>query len=436
MRVLMISGELIGSAVIHQLTKEGHEVKLFVAHQDRKDCLRGFVEQVDDWEAELSWVGKDGLIVFDDVIFDNLADKLRENGYSVFGGNVESNKMELNRSYFQQILIESGIKTLPSYDFPTPDEAIEFVKKNPGYWVLKQNTHISALNYVGQNAKGIDILDMLEYYKEQKITPLHLQKRVTGVEIGVGRYFNGKDWVGPIEINLEHKHLMNGDIGPLTAEMGTLMWYETDEGQPLFQATLAKLKSHLIAIDYRGDIDVGCIVNEEGMWPLETTTRFGTPSTELQCELQISPWGEMMKAIADGKLYDLTYYDEYGVVVSVTVPPFPFAPDIASEARVMTSKGMTLFFSEDFTTDDLTHVHFEEISKTQLENGKMRYYHAGQHGYALYVTGKGGTVEDARKNVYQIVDKVSLPNMMYRTDIGLKFLNEERKKLFDCGWIT
>lgn len=436
MRILFISGELIGSAVIHQLKREGHEVKLYVEHPDRKDCLRGFVEQVDNWEAELPWVGHDGLIVFDDVVFNDLPDKLRSDGYSVFGGSVASNKMELDRAYFQQILIESGVKTLPSYDFSTPDEAIEFVKKNPGYWVLKQNTHISALNYVGQNSNGHDILDMLEYYREKGIAPLHLQKKVTGVEIGVGRYFNGKDWVGPIEINMEHKHLMNGDIGPLTAEMGTLMWYETDEQQPLFQATLAKLKNHLIAIDYRGDIDIGCIVNEEGIWPLETTVRFGTPSTELQCELQISPWGELLKAVADGKPYDLTYHNTYGIVVSVMVPPFPFAPDIASEARVMNSKGMTLFFSREFTAEDLIHVHFEEISKTHLENGKERFYHAGYHGYALYVTGKGNTVEEARKNTYQIVDMISLPNMMYRTDIGLKFIREERTRLLDWGWIS
>jgi cystathionine beta-lyase family protein involved in aluminum resistance len=36
----------------------------------------------------------------------------------------------------------------------------------------------------------------------------------------VARFFNGNDWVGPIEINVEHKSFLNDNIGPLTAEMG------------------------------------------------------------------------------------------------------------------------------------------------------------------------------------------------------------------------
>lgn len=436
MRILFISGELIGSAVIHQLIKEGHEVKLFVEHPDRHDCLRGFVDHIDSWEEELEWVGGEGLIIFDDVNFGNTPDQLRAKGYSVFGGSAASSEIELDRELFQNIMANAGIKTLPSFDFDTPDEAIAFVRSHPGEWVVKQNSHISALNYVGRRQDGQDIIDMLEYYKDSGIAPLHLQQKVTGVEIGVARYFNGKDWVGPIEINLEHKPLMSGNIGPLTAEMGTLMWYETDENQPLFQATLAKLKDFLTEIEYKGDIDIGCIVNKDGVWPLETTTRFGTPSTELQCELQISPWGETLKAIADGSEYNLQYHDDYGIVVSVTVPPFPFAPEIASTANTISSKGMSIFFADDFTPEDMEHVHFEEASKRTLSNGTEHYYLGGHHGYALYVTGRGKSVEAAQKNAYDIVRKVFVPNMMYRTDIGTKFIDSEKAKLEEWGWIT
>lgn len=436
MRILFISGELIGSAVIQQLIKEGHAVKFYVKHPDRKGCLRGIAEQVEDWEVELPWVGRDGLIVFDDVIFGDLPDTLRRSGYSVFGGNAESNKLELDREHFQTVLAEKGINTLPSYDFTTPDEAIDFVRKNPKQWVLKQNSHISALNYVGQRNDGQDILDMLLFYKDKGITPVHLQQKVTGVEIGVGRYFNGQDWVGPIEINLEHKPLMNGDIGPLTAEMGTLMWYETSEEQPLFKTTLAKLKDYLTSIDYKGDIDIGCIVNEAGAWPLEATVRFGTPSTELQCELQISPWGEALKAMADSKPFDLKYHEDYGIVVSVAVPPFPFAPDDASRAHTLTSNGITIFFADDLTADEMNHIHFEEVSKTTQTDGRDRYYLAGHHGYALYVTGRGKTVEEARDRVYQIVKKIFIPKMMYRTDIGERFIRGDRELLKKWGWIS
>ncbi|MCA9354886.1 MAG: hypothetical protein KC877_05180 [Candidatus Kaiserbacteria bacterium] len=437
MKVLFISGELIGSAVVHQLIKEGHDVKLYIDHEDRQDCFDGIVERVESWEDELDWVGKDGLIVFDDVTFAGEQDRLREAGYSVFGGDSKSDKLEIDRLHFHDVLEAHGIKTLRAYNFETADEAERFIREQNGSkkWVLKQSSHIGMLNYVGQRQDGQDVFDMLKIYREKNISPVHIQQRAEGIEIGVGRYFNGNDWVGPIEVNLEHKPLCNGDIGPLTAEMGTVIWYENDETLPLYQETLAKLKPYLQEINYKGDIDIDCIVNAEGVWPLEATMRFGTPSTELQCELHESPWGDFMKAIADGQPYDLQYKTDYGIVVSVVIPPFPFAPEIFGDSNIETCQGVSVFFKDNFSKEDMEHVHFEEVSRTVSDDGQERYYLSGKHGYALYATGHGETVEEAQQKAYDIIKKIIIPEMFYRTDIGDKFVREDRQQLKDWGWI-
>ena len=67
---------------------------------------------------------------------------------------------------------------------------------------------------------------------------------------------------------------------------------------------------------------------------------------------------------------------------------------------------------------------------------KNRYVHAGKHGYVLYVTGRGETVEAARTNAYNVINKIHIPKMFYRTDIGSKFAAEDRQKLLDWGYIT
>lgn len=108
-----------------------------------------------------------------------------------------------------------------------------------------------------------------------------MQKKVEGVEIGVARYFNGDDWVGPIEFNIEHKSLFNNDIGPLTGEMGTVMWYSDDENNKLFQKGLEKLKPFLKKIKFKGDIDINFIIKEDKIYPLEATARFGCPAIYL-----------------------------------------------------------------------------------------------------------------------------------------------------------
>ncbi len=435
MRVLFISGELIGSAIVHKLIKEGHDVKLYIEHEDRKNCFGGMVDVVDEWKNELKWVGKDGLIIFDDVIFNGEQEHLRSAGYSVVGGDSKSDKLELNRKFFQDTLEKYGITTIPSYSFKTIDETMEYVKKNRDTWVIKHGSHMSTLNYVGQREDAKDVLDILKIYKQKNISIDQLQKRVYGVEIGVARYFNGNEWVGPIEINIEHKALCNDDIGPLTAEMGTLMWYEEDENLPLFKKTLSKIKDYLIDINYKGDVDINCIINKDKVWPLEATMRFGTPSTELQCELHKSPWGDFMKAVADGKKYNIDYHKGYGIVISIAVPPFPYAPKIFNNSNIETCRGVSVSFKEEMTKEEMDQIHFEEVSVTKKSKGNEKYYISGKHGYVLYVTGHGKTVKEAQKEAYGVVNKIIIPKMFYRTDIGDKFIKKDKKLLKKWGWI-
>src|SRR5205807_2351897 len=112
-------------------------------------------------------------------------------------------------------------------------------------------------------------------YLSSKIGTFQLQEFVKGVEIGASRFFNGKDFVGPVCMGVEYKRLCSGDVGPLTGEMGTLIFWRDDTR--LFRETTSKLKSQLAAVNYVGYIDINCIVNAGGIFPLELTCRFGYP---------------------------------------------------------------------------------------------------------------------------------------------------------------
>ena len=52
----------------------------------------------------------------------------------------------------------------------------------------------------------------------------------------------------------------------------------------------------------------------------------------------------------------------------------------------------------------------------KLVDGDWRL--AGNSGYALVVTGSGSTMDEARREAYNRVKSVLIPNMFYRTDIG------------------
>ena len=436
MRVLFISGEMIAADLAYRLKREGCEVKLFIEDESRKDCFENMVDKTSDWKKELGWVGKDGLIVFDDVGYGREQDELRKQGFAVFGGSEDSDKLEKDREFAQGVLESCGMTVKMSKDFSDIESALEYIKKNPAKWVVKQNNHKSSLTYVGVLSDGSDVGSILKSYNkynhDEAIKTISLQKKIEGVEIGVARYFNGNDWVGPIEINIEHKAFLNGDVGPLTGEMGTVLWYEDNENNKLFKSALAGLKPCLKKINFRGDVDVNCIVNQTEIFPIEITPRFGCPSTHLHEELHLSLWKDFLLAVAKGEKCDLRYKKGYSVVVSVAIPPFPLPyKSIASDYYL---KDVDILFKEEISEDERERIHFEEVS-LRKEGGKEQFYIAGSNGFILYVTGSGETVADARKKAYDLVDKIVIPKMMYRTDIGLKLIEKNQKLLKKWGWI-
>ena len=70
----------------YRLRREGNEVKIAIQERDFAKVGSGFgLIKVKDWRKELSWVGKDGLIIFDQSGFGKEQDDLRKAGYSVVG---------------------------------------------------------------------------------------------------------------------------------------------------------------------------------------------------------------------------------------------------------------------------------------------------------------------------------------------------------------
>ncbi|MDX9913160.1 MAG: hypothetical protein RBS77_01100 [Candidatus Moranbacteria bacterium] len=432
MNVLFISLDLSGADLAYRLRTEGHQVRFFVEEKSQKCNYQRMISKVKDWKKELDWVGKaDGLIIFDSIGYGKEQDKLRKEGYAVIGGCELADKLEHDRQYCKKVFANYGVPVIPSKGFTNVDDAMDYVRKNKGPWVVKQNGHADKIfNYVGNFEDGRDVTDVLKNYyryKNSECTTIDIQKKAVGIEIGVARYFNGEDWVGPIELNIEYKDLYSGGLGPKTYEMGTLMWLVDDENNKLFKETLDKLKNYLKKIDFRGDVDINCIVDGDNVYPLEVTTRFGWPATHLHVELIKSPVGKFLKAVAEGKQYDLKYKKEFATAVLVATPPFPY--DI--KLNKYSPKGEFIYFSSDFTVEDLSHVHFEEVSKDRCGN----FFISGSSGFVLHVTQSCKTAKGAQKKSLDIIKKIVIPKKFYRNDIGSDFHLKDRKTLKKWGWI-
>jgi phosphoribosylamine---glycine ligase len=158
------------------------------------------------------------------------------------------------------------------------------------------------------------------------------------------------------------------------------------------------------------------------VYPLEFTSRFGFPTISIQMEGMISPWGELLHALASGQDYNLKTKKGFQVCVVIATPPFPFYDKVAFNKY---SKEAVIIFKK----DKMDGIHLGDV---KFVDGDIVL--AGVTGYALVITGSGSTMEAARKQAYNRVANITLPNMFYRTDIGLRW-SRDSDKLHTWGYL-
>lgn len=414
-KFLFVSLDALITDIAWQASKEGNDVKYYIGNKDEADIGDGFVNKVEVWEDHVDWAD---VIIFDDVLGQGaVAQKLRQQGKAVVGGTPYTDKLEDDRSFGQDELKKHGVDIIPYKEFDNFDDAIQFVKDNPNEYVIKPSgeaQNIKRLLFVGQEEDGSDVIRILKSYKHvwaEDIQIFQLQQKVKGVEVAVGAFFNGNDFVYPININFENKKLFPGNLGPATGEMGTSMFWS--EKNKLFDLTLGKMQSTLAKEGYVGYIDINCIVNETGVYPLEFTSRFGYPSISIQQHGMITPIGELFYGIANGTMSRFEAHQGYQVGARVVVPPYPYRDEKTFQSY---SKDTVIVFKD---KNQLEGIHIEDV---KIVDGQ--WIVTGSSGTALVIIGMGTTMKQAQEQLYDRISNILIPNMYYRTDIGDRWYAE------------
>lgn len=423
-KFLFVSIDALINDIAWQVVKEGHDVRYYIQDKDIRDIADGFVPKIDDWKKDIDWAD---VIVFDDVLGQGKkAYELRKKGKLVIGGTEYTDMLEDDRSFGQEELKKADVNIIPFADFESFDEAIDYVKKNPARYVIKPSgeaQNIKRLLFVGEEEDGVDVIQVLEAYKKSwsnEIKVFQLQKRVTGVEVAVGAFFNGREYIFPVNINFEHKKLFSGNIGPSTGEMGTTMYWSGPN--QIFNETLKKIEPALKREGYVGYIDLNCIVNANGIYPLEFTARFGYPTISIQQEGILMPIGEFLYELASGELKEFKYKKGFQIGVRIVVPPYPFNDPQTFETY---SKDSVILFKK----PNLDGVH---IGDAKIIDGEWLL--AGNSGVALIVVGTAQTMRQAQAQVYNRISNIMIPNMYYRNDIGDRWY-EDSDKLHTWGYL-
>jgi len=401
------------------LERDGHEVRAVATEPSHAGCFDSLVHKVPDWRAELPWVGPDGLILFERVGVGAVQEELRREGYQVIGGSTFGDRLEYDRAYGQSVLRDAGLNIADVHGFESAPQAAEWLRAHPGRFVLKYHNNARA-TFVGDHRAGLDVLFQLGRGPQG---PVLLMPYLDGVEVGVGAYFDGTRFLRPACIDFEHKRFFNGEMGEMTGEMGTLVAYPEDNR--IFEASLARLEPLFAEAGHVGYVNLNMIANEQGLWPLEFTCRFGIPGFAILAPLQTAGWGDLFARMLARNAARFPASADWSVGICLTVPPFPQQlPDALPE------DDPPLFYHAEPEAEEAAHYHLADV---RLEAGQL--FARRRTGYAICVTGTGPTVEDAQREATARARNVTAPNLRWRTDIGDRFLEGEGERLRCLGWL-
>jgi phosphoribosylamine--glycine ligase len=440
MRILGIGEGMDLGAMYLDLLRAGHQVRVSVGDPECQGTMAGLVPTTSDWRAELPWVreaGRDGLILFETASKGALQEQLRGEGFQVIGGSTYGDRLESDRAFGQREMAAVGMQVAPTHPFDDFQAAMDFVRARPGRYVYKPSGSgfASGRTFVGGMADGSDVLAYLglqaRTWPAGEPKRLVLMERLDGVEVGIGAYFDGHEFLQPACLDWEHKRFFPGDLGELTGEMGTLVTYRRSER--LFRETLGRMEARLREGRYQGYININTIVDRDGVHPLEFTCRFGYPGFAILSPLQTAGWEDLFRRMLRdpdaprAKVFPTA--DGYAVGVVLTVPPFPYAAGYEQ-----LSKGLPILFHRELTDEDRRHLHFGEVAMMATA-GEPQLVTSGVVGYVMVVTGRGPTVPEARAAAYARVDKVCLANGRHRRDIGERFMHTDEARLEAWGWL-
>ena len=419
MRILGIGIRVYLGDIYLALQREGHEVRVFAHDPPELRAFGGLIEPVEDWRAELDWVGRDGIIMFEGVGLGATQDALRAEGYRVVGGSAFGDRLEKDRGFGQSVMHEAGLPIAESMTFETAQAALDWLAHHPGRYVLKWDDN-AGVTYVGEHPEGADVAFQL---RRAKGGSLLLMERLDGVEVGIGAYFDGGAFLKPACIDFEHKRFFPGEMGEMTGEMGTLASYEGSE--LLFEATLNRIAPALARAGHVGYVNLNLIVDERGVWPLEFTSRFGNPGFAVLAAMQTDGWADLFIRMVQGGAGTFETRAGWSVCIVLTIAPFP-----ASTRTAPPEDDPPVFFRRQPEADDAAHYRLVDVRQ---EGGQLLAHR--RSGHVMIVTGTGPDIVSAREQAMVRARNVIVPELRWRADIGDRYLAGDGARLRALGWV-
>ena len=422
MNVLLIGNGGREHAIAWKLAQSKNLGKLFIApgNPGTAQCGQNIPIGVCEIDKllEFSRKNKVELLVVgpEDPLAAGIVDAFEEAGIKAFGPSGKAAMLEADKAFAKQLMRASSVATAEARIFDRYSEAKAYIASRDEAVVIKA----SGL----AKGKGVFVCDdpsdgilAAEKIMCDKIfghagDVIVVEDKLIGEEASILAFVDGRN-IYMMESSQDHKPIGDGDTGPNTGGMGAYSPAPVVTEDLMDQITREIIVPMVDGMNrndtpYKGVLYAGIMATPAGARVLEFNVRFGDPETQPILMRLKSDLLEVLLAVCDGTLDEVTLKWDPRPAVCVVMASGGYPGDYKKGFKIT---GL----NEAKQLKDVMVFH----AGTKQEDGDV----VTEGGRVLGVTALGQTIEEAKKRAYESVDMIKFERAYCRRDIADKAIN-------------
>ncbi len=368
------------------------------------------LEFIEEKNIDLTVVGPEKPLV------NGIADYLEKRGHNVFGPSKAAAKLEGSKDFANSFMKENMIPTAEyaTFEHDEFDKALSYIQQKNEYPVVLKADGLAG-------GKGVFICETEDEVKKRlqqlqedaKLSDaaerLVVEEFLEGEEASVFVISDGHS-AKVIHNAQDHKRAKDGDTGLNTGGMGAYCPAPvlTDDQMHRVEKEIVLPTISAMVLDdqpYKGILYCGLMITEQGPKVVEFNCRFGDPECQailpsLQSDFLDLMWATVQESLGEK---EIVLDKKYRCCVVMASGGYPRSYETGKEISGI---------------KDVSEEAIVFHAGTSQKDGKL----VTDGGRVLNVVCGGDTLEDAIRNTYAEVKKISFQDMHYRSDIGVKGL--------------
>ncbi|MTI46718.1 phosphoribosylamine--glycine ligase [Sporosalibacterium faouarense] len=415
MKILVIGSGAREHTLVWKLSQSEKVSKIFCAPgnggiSDLAECVNIKAEDIDmllgfaiKEKIDLTVVGPEAPLV------GGIVDKFRQEGLKIFGPGSNAAKLEGSKKFSKDFMAKYQIPTGRYESFDNADGALKGLDEFDYPLVIKADGLAAGKGVVICNSKEEAKIAIKEMIINKKFgeagNNIIIEEFLSGTEASLLCFVAGNRLI-PMESARDYKKAYDGDEGLNTGGMGCFSpnpIFTDDLIATVEDEILNKIETGLKEenLGFSGVLFIGLMITEGGPKVLEFNVRMGDPETEVVIPRLKNDLVEVFESAMDETLEksDLSWSSKACLCVIAASGGYPinYEKDKVINGINNTHENVIVFHGG-------TRKHDDEL----FTNG----------GRVLAVTYLGNNIDEARKEVYKNIEKISFEKMFYRKDIG------------------